>query len=148
MPIHLEYSSKNNKFRLAVVQMVQGKFKVSKYLLLSRIRQVQMLDETYKNVDWNGLFAKHISREWVEFEIYDERNALERVTLHFSNYEKHIEYDKERKCWICRMYYDWDDQMEILVALLSFGSVLKVLGPDEFVKMIKMRLYQQRQVME
>ena len=148
VPVNLEYSSKNNKFRLAVVQMVQGKWKVSKYLLVSKIKQVQMLDETYGNVDWNELFGQGIRREWVEFEIYSERNALERVTLHFSNYEKHIEYVKERKCWICRMYYDWDDQMEILVSLLSFGPVLKVLGPDEFVEMIKVRLGRQKEVME
>lgn len=148
VPINLEYSSKNHKFRLAAVQMIHGKCKVSKYLLVSRIRQVRMLDKVYANVDWNEVFGQRIRREWVEFEIYDERNALERVTLHFSNYEKHIEYDKERKCWICRMYYDWNDQKEILVSLLSFGPVLKVLGPDEFVEMIKIRLYRQREVME
>ena len=147
LPVNLEYSSKNNKFRLAAVQMIHGKGKVSKYLLVNRMEQVELLDEVYENDDGEELFGSRIKREWVEFEIYNERNALERCTLHFSNYEKHIEYVKERDCWICRMYYDWNDQMEILVSLLSFGPVIKVLGPVEFVEMVKIRLYRQRKVM-
>lgn len=35
--------------------------------------------------------------------------------LQFANYEKHTEFDEERKCWICSIYYDKADETELLI---------------------------------
>jgi len=147
VPVNLEYSVKNDKFRLAAIRVIKGSYKGAYYLLLNKMKQVEVQKESYGETDIEDIFSKRIERDWVEFEIYQERNALERVTLHFSNYEKHIEYNEEKECWICCMYYDRNDKLEILVSLLSFGPVIKVVGPQHFVDMIKIRLYKQRKLL-
>lgn len=146
-PVNLEYSAKNNKFRLAAVQILKGKDSASMYLNLEKIEKVVLCDKTFEQIDIEKIFTKRAQRKWILFEIYNERNALERCTLHFSHYEKHIEYCEEKKCWECRMYYERSDETEILIGLLSFGPVLKVLEPSEFVEKIKWRLYWQRKRM-
>ena len=50
--------------------------------------------------------------------------------LHFANYEKRTEYDEERGKWICSICYDKEDEPELLIDVLSFGPVVRVLGPE------------------
>ena len=46
--------------------------------------------------------------------------------------------------YLVRIWYDRKDRREILIKLLSFGPVIKVLGPDSFVDEIKERLIRQK----
>ena len=66
--------------------------------------------------------------------------------LHFANYEKHTEYDAENKCWICSIYYDLADETELLIDILSFGPVVRVLGPSSFVRQIRKRVKRQHEL--
>ena len=78
--------------------------------------------------------------EPVLLKISGERNSLERCMLHFANYEKHTEYDEDRKCWLCSIYYDLADETELLIDILSFGPVVQVLGPESFVRQVRERV--------
>lgn len=78
--------------------------------------------------------------------ISGERNSLERCMLHFANYEKHTEYDAEMKCWICSIHYDLADETELLIDILSFGPVVRVLGPSSFVRQIRKRVKRQHEL--
>lgn len=144
MPVCIEYSSKNDKFRLACVTMMENADKSSVFLNISKINKVQLLNESFNDINPYDIFSKRARQEYIVFEIYNERNALERCTLHFSNYERHTEYNEEKNCWKCVMHYDKSDETEILIRILSFGPVVKVTEPDNFVKMIKKRLLRQR----
>lgn len=74
--------------------------------------------------------------------ITNQRNALERTMLHFANYEKHTrKIDADH--YECQIYYNQNDETELLIELLSFGPTIKVLGPDHFVVQIKERLQKQ-----
>ena len=42
------------------------------------------------------------------------------------------------------LYYQPDDEAEILIRLLSFGPFLKVIEPAEMVEKVKNRLFKQR----
>ena len=88
------------------------------------------------------------SQEPVVLEISGERNSLERCMLQFSNYEKHTEFDEERKCWICSIYYDKADETELLIDILSFGPVVRVLGPEPFLGLIKARVRRQHRLFQ
>ena len=79
----------------------------------------------------------------VVFELVDERNALERVLLHFAHFEKEAEKTGENK-YLVTLRYDHDDETEILIRILSFGPMIKVLSPNSFVKQIKERLLKQK----
>ena len=77
-------------------------------------------------------------------ELVDERNALERVMLHFSHFEKTAEKldDKHYRLTIC---YDQNDETEMLIRILSFGPLVRVTAPDRFIRMIQNRLRRQKQ---
>ena len=83
----------------------------------------------------------------VVLEISGERNSLERCMLHFASYEKHTEYDEDKKCWVCSIYYDLADETELLIDILSFGPVVRVLGPPSFIRQIQKRVRRQHELL-
>ena len=91
-------------------------------------------------------FRETICKEPIILEISKERNGLERCMLQFASWEKQTEYDEESNCYICRIYYDGEDETELLVRVLSFGPVVRVLGPVNFLAQIKERVRNQYQL--
>ncbi len=75
--------------------------------------------------------------------ITDERNALERVMMHFAHFEKQAEHLEDGK-YILRLKYYENDETEIVIRVLSFGPYVKVLEPQSFVNLIKERLISQK----
>ncbi len=63
--------------------------------------------------------------------------------LQFASWEKHTEYDEERDYYICRIYYDGEGESELLVRVLSFGPVVRILGPMKFLEQVKERVRRQ-----
>ena len=78
----------------------------------------------------------------LEMELTDERNALERAMLHFSDLEKET-VRLDWKHYRIRLRYRREDETEILIRILSFGPVLKVLSPETMVRQIRRRLDRQ-----
>lgn len=54
-----------------------------------------------------------------------------------------IHDDKERNIYTCRIWYDPADETELLIRILSFGPVIKVLGPKGFLDQVKERIRRQ-----
>ena len=46
--------------------------------------------------------------------------------------------------YLCRIYYAAKDETELLIQLLSFGPVIRVLGPESLLQQIRQRLRRQR----
>ena len=81
----------------------------------------------------------------VEFELTDVRNALERVMMHFAHFEKQAEKMEENR-YLVKITYDRDDETELLIRILSFGPMIKVVGPETFVELMKERLLKQKRM--
>ena len=139
LPDHLEYSEKDDKFRLI------GSWKKSRVIInLGRIRECCRYtgaEEPLQVTLANGL--KEAVSKKVVFELDDRRNALERVLLHFAHFEKQAEHIGERKYRVT-LTYDKDDETEMVIRLLSFGPMVKVIEPESFVNLIKKRLEDQK----
>ena len=118
MPKYLEYSEKDDKFRL--IGFREG--------------------GVYKNLPIQKSTAR--SRK-VIFELVDQRKALERVLLHFANFEKQTERINENHYRVT-VNYDRDDETEMVIRILSFGPMIKVTEPDHFANLIKERLIRQK----
>ena len=135
MPEYLEYSEKDDKFRLIglgrkneITINLAGIVRCKPYKKLFTVT----LDE-----------KKRPKTKTVEFEIADRRNALERVLMHFAHFEKQAERTAEDKYRVT-VSYDKDDETEIVIRLLSFGPMVKVTSPQRFVELIKERLMKQK----
>lgn len=133
-PIRLEYSLRDDKFRL----ISSTKSKVST-INLAKVLACE-LGDAFNEED---LKVELHEKRKVELLLRDERQALERVMLQFSIYEKVTER-LEDDTYRFVLTYEAEDEIDLLIKILSFGPNLKVVGPDSFVKQIKERLLMQK----
>lgn len=136
IPERLEYSQKDDKFRL--VTLSRGKrFTIN----LSRVNTCRLL-EPYPPEEYKP--AADVKKELI-IELIDERNALERVMLHFSDVEKETQKLDDRLYRFKMRYYS-EDETEMLIRVLSFGPMLRVVSPDSFIEQIKERIKKQKEL--
>lgn len=133
IPYKLEYSSKDDKFRL---ETAGGRY--AGYLNLARIGQCKLL-EPY---DENEVILPKRRECRVTFVLKEERNTLDRVMLHFSDCRKETRR-LEQALYQVDLWYEAQDETEILIRLLSFGPMLRVTAPNYFIQRIKSRLAMQ-----
>lgn len=143
LPCRLEYSIKNDRFRLLAVEERTSKALRVETLNLNRIRAITLMDKTVKRLpDINNALRRSYYREPVRIIIKNRRNALERTMLQFANYEKSTrKIDDET--YECLIYYNKKTETELLIEILSFGPMIKVVGNDGFLELMKERLARQ-----
>ena len=134
LPDHLEYSEKDDKFRLYASGNRMG--------AVINIARIVSCKPAERHPD--SRFEKDVqtNTRMLELEIKDERNAMERVLLHFAHFEKQVErLDDGRYRMI--LNYDQSDETEMVIRVLSFGPMVRVREPLYFVDLIKERLKNQ-----
>ena len=130
------YSSKDDKFRLIVASNTRNHT-----INLARIRSVTMLG----NFSPDEVRNIEEKKKEITFELFDKRNALERVMLHFSHLEKETRRASD-DLYIVKLKYYQEDETEILIRILSFGPMIKVTSPQSFIDQIKHRLNMQNRL--
>ena len=134
-PEYLEYSEKDDKFRVIGTGRRYGNI-----INLARIQCCDIYDTSATYTP----DVMHVSeRRTLVLELVDERNALERVLLHFAHFEKQAEQLGDGRYRVT-LVYDSDDETEIVIRVLSFGPMVKVTAPEHFVGLIKERLEKQK----
>lgn len=135
MPEYLEYSEKDDKFRL----MSSG-CRYGSVINLARIINCKPYTKPYQVKP--GQRPRSVSRT-VEFDLFDQRNALERVLLHFAHFEKRAE-KTGNDTYHVTVTYDMHDETEVVIRILSFGPMIRVTAPQRFAELIKERLLKQK----
>ena len=132
-PEYIEYSPKDDKFRLYT----------------SGSRQVHIVNmscikdcEIYEGEIYQREITRIIHTRYVEIELYDDRNTLERFMLHFAHYKKVATKEEDKKYRII-IYYEAIDETELIIRILSFGQFVKVVSPDSFIRQIRYRINKQ-----
>ncbi len=138
IPRRLEYSEKDDKFRV----LCRGINSLST-INLARIKNCELLEE----YDEEGLKPLIRKKEHIFLEIRDERNALERCMLHFAHYEK-VTTQLDEKHYEMELTYHKEDEIEVLIRVLSFGPLVKVKSPKHFIDLINERLRCQKELMK
>lgn len=117
-PCQLQYSSKDDKFRLYGFWQKNGRRLTPITLNVGRILgcHISKREKPTRLPEITPRAGKPVI-----IEISGERNSLERSMLHFASYEKHTEYDEERDVYYCSIFYDQADETELLIQILSFG---------------------------
>lgn len=135
MPEYLEYSEKDDKFRL-----ITSGCRYGKVINLGRILSCRPFQGETRRLQSKSVTAANKS---VVIELYDERNSLERVLLHFAHFEKEAQRLDKRRYRIT-INYQQDDETELVIRVLSFGPFIKATEPERFVGLIKKRLEMQK----
>jgi len=136
IPYKLEYSPKDDKFRL-----ISANKRDALSINLARIQQCFML-EPYTKEEYQ---PRTMKQRILVLELKDERNALERAMLHFSHLNKETERIGE-DLYKITLFYEREDETELLIRVLSFGPVLKVIFPDDFTEKLVQRLKKQKEM--
>lgn len=134
VPITLEYSAKDDKFRL---QGMAGSRHVT--LNLGKIITVELGEPLAEELP-----LVSVSKEKLVLELVDERHTMMRALMHFSDLAKETEKIDDTH-YLLTVYYDKNDETEMVYRVLSFGPTMKVREPECFVELLKERLKEQMQ---
>ncbi len=131
---NLEYSIKNDRFRM-IASCDRGNITINLASVVSckEVSTPENLPE-----------LKREKRE-ILAELTDENNALQRAMISFSYLEKETSKTDDMHYRLKLRYYE-EDEAEILIQVLSFGTSLRVISPDDFVRKIKDRIEKQRSI--
>ena len=140
IPLYLEYSEKDDQFRLraAAASKTGSGMRGQCTLRMASILQCSIVGSS--GTDTGS--SDSAERRSVTLELTDERNALERALLHFSDLEKETTALGENRYRIRLLYYA-EVESEILIRILSFGPMIRVISPESFVKKIRDRIDRQ-----
>ena len=135
-PICLEYSEKDDKFRV-----IGQESKHALTVNINRILNVSAVEMTKAPT-----VEAYLHKNEVTIELINERKALDRVLLHFVHLEKEaVRLDKKR--YRIKLKYDPDDETEMIIRLLSFGPLIKVTEPSDLILKLKKRIDRQHNVL-
>ena len=134
VPITLEYSAKDDKFRL---QGMAGSRHVT--LNLGKIITVELGEPLAEELP-----LVSVSQEKLVLELVDERHTMMRALMHFYDLAKETEKLDDTH-YLLTVYYDKNDETEMVYRVLSFGPTMKVREPECFVELLKERLKEQMQ---
>lgn len=135
LPRHLEYSVKDDKFRLQCTRN-----RDTHTINLSRVLAVTPYQGDALRNDAPPLGETRS----LTLRLTDERNTLERVMLHFAHFEKSAAKLDETH-YAITLQYDSSDETELVIRVLSFGPTVEVISPLSFRELIKDRLIKQMQ---
>jgi hypothetical protein len=131
VPGRLEYSQKDDKFRLITLGGRRHVIRLQSLLFCE-------LDEPFRPESY-----REASRQAVlDLEITNERKALERMMLHFSHLRKETER-KGENLYRMRLWYQPEDETELVIRVLSFGPMVRVIAPEDVRRQVVKRLTKQ-----
>lgn len=141
-PYRLEYSSKDDKFRVLCYKETRTQ-RISYVLNMGRIVFAVPHDKKSPETPFIPTITRRNHFREFTMEITHERNALERCMVQFAHFEKRTEYDDATNKYTCTIKYNSMDETELVIRVLSFGPTVKVLGPKLFLDQIKSRIKKQ-----
>ena len=134
MPSRLEYSEKDDKFRLISTGCrYGGTVNLARMVYCEKCADVKPKPKPQ---------AEPVKMS-VTLKVKDDRNALERCMLHFAHFEKQAERINKNN-YLVRIKYNIADETEMVIRILSFGPMVEVIEPEGIRKLIIDRLKRQR----
>ena len=152
LPLKIEYSAKNDKFRAYCRTVSNGVLRGGITINIGRILKTERTGKRFAKgvsdtASMERFFSDRRAPEPVTVYVKPERNAPERFLMEFANYEKRTERDPENGSLIVNIYYNRSDETELLILLLSFGAAVEILKPREFRGQAAERVKQQARLL-
>lgn len=148
LPLKLEYSHKNDKFRIYCAAYRDRHWSNGLINLGRVISAVNTRKTAEYSIDMKEYFSQRKCTEPVIVEVTPERNGVERFMMEFAAYEKYTERDLETGTCTVKLWYDRADETELLIRLLSFGPVIEIKAPQSFRKLAAERVQKQYELMK
>lgn len=147
--LKMEYSPKNDKFRAYCFLLHNDRIRRSGILNIGRIISISDTGRTFRDtVSTDEFFQSRKCCTPAVIRVTPARNGVERFMMEFASYEKHTVRDLDSGEYTVELWYDAQDETELLVQLLSFGPVIEILGPDHLREQARQRVVKQFRMLE
>ena len=147
--LKMEYSPKNDKFRVYCYLLRNDRIRSSGIINIGRITNIIDTGRFFRTpVSMEEYFSGRKCSSPAVIKVTTERNGVERFMLEFASYEKHTVRDLETGQYTVELWYDTQDETEMLIRLLSFGPVIEIMGPQHLREQAKMRIERQAELLE
>lgn len=147
--LKMEYSPKNGKFRVYCYLLRNDKIKSSGIINIGRITNIVDTGRVFRTpMLINDYFSSRKCSSPAVIRVTTARNGVERFMLEFASYEKHAVRNLETGEYTVELWYDQQDETELLIRLLSFGPVIEILGPQHLRQQAKLRIKRQAEILE
>ncbi len=147
-PVLLEFSRKNNRF--------QGYFQSCRTggVLAMNLCGIQDLALKEKHFEWEEA-REALERYWeenrksVEVEFFNVRNLADRLLTELSPWEKRCVYDKSSGKYRLTLFYQANDENELVIRLMGYGPDLRVADPEHSIcRAMRERIRRQMEILE
>ena len=135
-PTHLDYSQKDNAFRLFVKEL---KYPIN----LENIKSIEITEEKPKKTEKSTIY------ETLKVEIYDDtyrKYHFNRAIRMFSYFKKTCKKTEKENTYELTVDYDKSDESEVVIKILMFGPNMKVLGPMDVSYEVNQRIKKQKEL--
>lgn len=147
--LKMEYSPKNGKFRVYCYLLRNDKIKSSGIINIGRITNIVDTGRIFRTpVSIDDYFSSRKCSSPAIIRVTTARNGVERFMLEFASYEKHTVRNLKTGEYTVELWYDQQDETELLIRLLSFGPVIEILGPQRLREQAKLRIKRQAEILE
>lgn len=147
--LKMEYSPKNGKFRAYCYLLRNDRARSSGIINIGRITKIADTGRYFRTpVSIDDYFSSRKCSAPAVIRVTTARNGVERFMLEFASYEKHTVRDLETGEYTVELWYDQQDETELLIRLLSFGPVIEILGPKHLREQAKRRIKKQAELLE
>ncbi|WP_160690958.1 WYL domain-containing protein [Clostridium sp. C2-6-12] len=130
LPIRIEYSLKDDKFRASLYSLEENRSILVNLHTLKEVKIAQDVNSKIKREDvLKILKEKKYSEIPITIELEDIRGAMERCFMSFSSFERNSRNISENKYEIDIYYYTFEED-EVIRKIMSLGPYVKVKSPD------------------
>lgn len=131
-PVRLEYSKREDRFRVYAVSDGGGVFSLN----LERLESVEVQQEAFSMAEASELLQKEFaeSKRTVELQFKKLKNVPDRILSEFAPWEKICTLDRKTGIYTLSVTYDKSDEYEIIIRILSYGPYVIVTEGSESMK--------------
>lgn len=129
LPIRIEYNMKSNTYSVNMYSIIENR---NILVSLNTIHNIKFENNIVCNLTRSevleGMKEKKYAEEPVTVQVVDEKGAMERFFMLFSQYERSSRYLGNNKYEVKVSYYTFEER-EVITKLVSLGPYVKVIEP-------------------
>ncbi|MDE6579636.1 MAG: hypothetical protein K2K41_03795, partial [Ruminiclostridium sp.] len=147
-PLAVEYSKRDDVFRVILRASVNN---TPFTMVLGNIEEMIITDTDYDIAHAAEELEKNLehNRKSVVIEFYDRRNLADRILSELSPCEKICSYDPETELYTLTVFYQRDDELEMVIRLMGYGSEISIKDTEHPIyREIRKRLLLQKAICE
>lgn len=142
-PIVIEFSKRNNKFQAQMQSCENNRF----YSInLSQIISLTIVPDEFEYFETLQNYEKHreLNERSVDIQFYDVRNTADRILTEFSPWKKYCEYDRETKIYTLHLFYQKDEELDLVVRLMGYGGNIHFVNKEHSIAREILRRYEKQ----